>query len=766
MKYRISLPAIALVLVGVFAVHPSGAQELPQQDKQEHHQYRFVDLGTLGGSNSYLPGPFFEGLAAQSLSAAGKFAGTGDTATPDPFAPICFNADCLVSHAFQWRDGILTDLGALPGQGDLSSAATWISNNGFIAGLSENGEIDPLLPGFPELRAVLWKHGKITDLGTLGGGYESIASSVNARGHVVGFATNTVPDDYSFVGLPTQARAFRWMNGVMHDLGTLPGGTDAVALFINESDQIVGQSYTADSIPPPTLSCSDFPLTLHGFFWENGKMVDIGTLGGSCTFVYGLNNWGQIVGQSTLSGDQTSHPYIWDPHKKRNKMTDLGTLGGTYGYATWINDSGSVVGLATPQGDQALIAFLWKHGTISSLGALSGNGCSSANAINSQGQIVGGSGFNSADSFADCNDPVEHAVLWENGKILDLNNFVPPGNDLTLNEAVFINDRGEISGFGTLSNGDQHAFLLLPCENRDHDDSAGCNAQNPSSVSANVTPSAPSPVSRIRPGSIPSRLRQMLHRPLKSDAVEPDACTRCCGQCRILLSPTSLTFKTEVGKQSSAKAVALINETTTAQTVHTISIAGPFTQKNNCPRSLLPGHSCQIHVRFVPQTKGPASGTLSVSGGGFSLHATLNGVGVILGADATLSPASLSFGNQLFDTTSPAQAVSLSNYGKSVLSVSSITTSANFGESSNCAETLASGATCLISVTFTPSHTGGLSGALSITDNAPNSPQTASLTGTGVAGQCLPIGQQCRPGYECCPGLTCRPASTRAFCEP
>ena len=489
MKSRTCPSAIALAVFGVLVTtHPSAAQELPQQTKEKHHQYQLVDLGTLGGPNSYLTGGFFEGIATQSLSAAGTFAGAADTAIPDPY-DVCFNFDCMVGHAVQWRGGSLIDLGTLPDAGDLSSASTGISTNGLIAGLSENGEIDPTVPGFPELRAVLWKHGKITDLGTLEGGYESLAAAVNSRGQVVGFADNAVPDDYSIVGLPTQTRAFLWQRGTMQDVGTLPGGTDAVALMVNEGGQIVGESYTGDSVPPPPSgTCGDFPLTLHGFFSDNGRMVDLGTLGGSCTFAYALNSRGQVVGQSTLSEDETSHPYVWEG----NKMTDLGTLGGTYGFATWLNDSGTVVGLATPQGDQALIAFVWKHGAILNLGVLPGNGCSGANAINSKGQIVGGSGFDVADFFADCDDPVEHAVLWEHGRILDLNNFVPPGTDLTLNEALFINDRGEISGLGTLSDSSQHAFLLIPCDGGGHNE--GCMDSADSTIAA--TPGKQAPVNR------------------------------------------------------------------------------------------------------------------------------------------------------------------------------------------------------------------------------------------------------------------------------
>jgi hypothetical protein len=68
------------------------------------------------------------------------------------------------------------------------------------------------------------------------------------------------------------------------------------------------------------------------------------------------------------------------------------------------------------------------------------------------------------NSFPACTDAVEHAVVSKNSKILALNSFVSPGTDLTLNDALLINDRGEVSGFGTLSNGDQHDFLLLPCD--------------------------------------------------------------------------------------------------------------------------------------------------------------------------------------------------------------------------------------------------------------------------------------------------------------
>jgi len=454
---RTSIITIALFTVLVLPLH-LGAQE----HHANHHHYQLIDLGTLGGPNGYLP--------LLSLSQNGTFAGSADTPTPDPYGPsFCNNNDCFVSHAVTWRNGTLTDLGALPGPPGSSSMPTWISKNGLIAGFSLNGQIDPLF-GAPEIRAVLWQNDVIADLGTLEGGYESFASAVNNSGQAVGFSSNLVPDPNSIEGIPTQSRAFLWENGVMQDLGTLPGGTDAVAYFINERGQIVGQSYVADSIVPPPIGCAEAPLTLVTFYWEKGVMTDIGTLGGHCTTPDSLNSRGQVVGQSNVAEDATSHPFLWEPGKK---MKDLGTLGGTYGFAAWVNDAGTVVGSTTIEGDQALLGFVWGKGTMTNLGALPANACSAADAINSAGQIVGGSGGYNAQNFPACTDLVEHAVLWDNGQILDLNAFVPADSDLTLSEATFINDRGEISGIGTLSNGDQHPFLLIPCGDK-HNFAGNC----------------------------------------------------------------------------------------------------------------------------------------------------------------------------------------------------------------------------------------------------------------------------------------------------
>jgi probable HAF family extracellular repeat protein len=200
-----------------------------------------------------------------------------------------------------------------------------MSRSGLVAGVSENGENDPLVPGFPQFRAVLWQNGGITDLGTLEGGYESIANAVNSKGEVVGMFTNTTPDPNSIFGLGYQTRAFLWQDGVMQDLGTL-GGSDAAAFLINERGQVVGWSYLSSV---PNIGCwGGFPtinIATGSFLWdkENG-MRNLGSLGGMCTTALAINNRGQIVGISSFKGEKAWHAFIWD-----GSIHDLGgSLGG------------------------------------------------------------------------------------------------------------------------------------------------------------------------------------------------------------------------------------------------------------------------------------------------------------------------------------------------------------------------------------------------------------------------------------------------------
>jgi hypothetical protein len=109
----------------------------------------------------------------------------------------------------------------------------------------------------------------------------------------------------------------------------------------------------------------------------------------------------------------------------------------------------------------------------------------------------------------------------------------------------------------------------------------------------------------------------------------------------------------------------------------------------------------------------------------------LSGTG-IASAIATLSTESLTFSSQIVNTVSETQTVTLTNTGSATLTISSVTGSAEFPERNGCGASLSPGSRCAISVAFKPRAGGLRSGSLTISDNAPGSPQTVALTGTGL----------------------------------
>ena len=324
MKSKILIFAFAIALLVGAAVPGRLIAQTNQPQTPKHHHYKLIDLDTLGGPAAYKS---VNAPGYQILANSGEVAYAADTPLPDPFAPNCYYPpDCHVTHAVRWSNGVLTDLGALPGDGN-GSASGAMNAQGWIVGQSEDGEIDPI-SGLPEIHATLWHDGRIADLGTFGGHW-SIGLTLNDAGDVVGFATNSTPDPYAlFPPAGTQTRAFRWREGELIDLSTL-GGDDAQALSVNRSGQIVGSSYT-DTIPNDTTGIP----TVHPFLWERGRMVDLGTLGGtyagggSCNFGASctspvpqyegsllINNRSQVIGTSNLAGDQFFHPFLWGEGK-------------------------------------------------------------------------------------------------------------------------------------------------------------------------------------------------------------------------------------------------------------------------------------------------------------------------------------------------------------------------------------------------------------------------------------------------------------------
>jgi probable HAF family extracellular repeat protein len=497
-----SVVFVMFSLVMLAGVAPQDNSSKDQKSKR--HQYKLIDIGTLGGPSAYGSG---NGPGSQLLNNAGAVVGTADTSTPDPNAPNCANPDCFLSHGFRWQDGVLTDLGAFPGVN--RSEAKAINAHGWITGDSTNGVFDPVTGGAGG-HAVLWKDGEIIDLGTLGTGVESDPFYVNNGGEVVGISTvDTRLDPFAsaFGPFSSATHAFIWKNGVMRDLGTLGGPDSFVASGCNNqrAELLAGSSYL-NSTPNPATGLP----TMDPFLWKNGTMTDLGTLGGTFGFSQCANNSGQVIGQSNLAGDVISHPFLWE----EGVLKDLGTLGGDNGFPYWINDAGEIVGKTDLPGGQVFHAFLWRKGTMTDLGSLATN--SAAFAINSKHQIVGRSRIGATSV---------HATLWENGgPIIDLNTLIPANASLQLEEADGINDRGEIVGLGappgvppSPESTGLHAFLLIPCGEGDEgcgDNATGLSAETQSSPAAltqqptTVTPANRGVLDQLRRRAFPG------HHPL------------------------------------------------------------------------------------------------------------------------------------------------------------------------------------------------------------------------------------------------------------
>ena len=201
----------------------------------------------------------------------------------------------------------------------------------------------------------------------------------------------------------------------------------------------------------------------------------------------------------------------------------------------------------------------------------------------------------------------------------------------------------------------------------------------------------------------------------------------------VTLSRTALTFaKQVVNTTSTAKTITLTNSGTIPLVFNNVTISGNFAvSSNTCGATLAVGMKCKISVAFTPAQLGPLTGTLTIADNAANSPQTvaLSGSGVF---PVTLTPVSAVYPKRTVGTTSPAKMFTLTNYQTIPLNNIALNTTGDFAVSATtCASSLPARGKCKISVTFTPQATGPRTGQLSVSDSADNSPQTASLTGTG-----------------------------------
>jgi probable HAF family extracellular repeat protein len=276
------------------------------------------------------------------------------------------------TRAFLWRDGEMIDLGSLFAERPFATAND-INNRGDAVGFS--------LAPTNAIQAFRWRRGRLQNLGdAAGGGNHSIAYGINDRGQIVG--ETCAPSGCEM--------AFLLEHGEFTLLGDLPGGRVAsTALAVNNRGKIVGVSSSGDGA--------------RAFLWQEGVMINLGALPGMTgSIASGINERGQVAGVSFSLTD--SRAFLWEggemvPLEGAHSPADVSRASG-------INEFGIVVGASGPT-SAAQVATAWYRRHAIDLNELISPGDPSrafvtlaeAVAINNRGQIAAW-GFDSRLGFA------------------------------------------------------------------------------------------------------------------------------------------------------------------------------------------------------------------------------------------------------------------------------------------------------------------------------------------------------------------------------
>lgn len=265
----------------------------------------------------------------------------------------------------------------------------------------------------------------------------------------------------TFVGSVQGYTTFLPTNYQVTSLGTF-GGNESRAYDINNSGQVVGYSRLADG--------RRLAVVWHDANNNNmvdpGEVNDLGTLGGSESGAFAINEAGQVAGWSWLPGNTSHNATLWtdnngDWKHDVGELASLGDLGGNKSRAYGINNSGQVAGFSMVQSGRR-DAMRWTDadsdwqgdpGEMADLGTLGGqNTC--AFGINNFGHVVGDS---------EVAKGVRHAFRWIDA---DANGLADPGEMIDMgtlggerSRAWAINDAGLITGFSETASGDTHAFI-------------------------------------------------------------------------------------------------------------------------------------------------------------------------------------------------------------------------------------------------------------------------------------------------------------------
>jgi probable HAF family extracellular repeat protein len=356
----------------------------------------------------------------------------------------------------------ITDLG-INKSNDNFSMAMGLNNQGWAENM--DGFVNPpennLFTTVSRGRAVINVRGLNIDLGTLGnadGNSWINWGGINDRGEAVGMSETSVPDpngeDVCGFGTHLTCVPFFWRDGHMSALPTV-GGNNGQASAINNRGEVVGFAETTN--PDPT--CPPAP-TISPVLWNKGQAQPLPLTGTDPDgFANGINDRGQAVG---YSGNCTTaiHAVLWE-NGTAFLLPDLGQPRSNYAFA--INNRGQIAGKVRSADGTHFVAALWQpDGTLTTHEPLPGDLDAFATGINDRGQVVG----NDFDS----NFNWTHGFIWQNGVMTDLNTLISGDSNLLVISASNINERGQISGMAWVLTGphagDIHAYLATPVDER------------------------------------------------------------------------------------------------------------------------------------------------------------------------------------------------------------------------------------------------------------------------------------------------------------
>jgi probable HAF family extracellular repeat protein len=407
------------------------------------------------------------------------------------------------STAFAQQNYKITDLG-INNSKDNFSMAMGLNNQGWAENM--DGTVNPpensLFTSVARGRAVISIYGFNIDLGTLG---KPDANSwinwggINDSGEAVGQSETAAPDpngeDICGFGTHLTCVPFLWRDGHMSALPTL-GGNNGQASAINNRGEVVGfaEDGALDSTCPAGTTNNRIALSA---LWENGKAQVLPLVGNDVDgFAFGIDDQGQAVGYSGNCTTAT-HAVMWKD-KTAFVLQDLGGTGSNFAYV--INNRGQIAGQIGTADGTTFHAGAWLNGAdgaVTDLGVLPGDFAAFATGINIRGQVVGNN-FDASFNWS-------HGFIWQDGVMTDLNTLIPADSSLFIISASNINDRGQISGMGTVQTGphagDIHAYLLTPMEGPIGESMADFARTHPQSLlPANASNHS---LQRLRPGRLP-----------------------------------------------------------------------------------------------------------------------------------------------------------------------------------------------------------------------------------------------------------------------